>query len=138
MQEEVSWEDCPSPLLLQLLDPDRVALRGFSMGGAGVWHTALHYPALWATVEAGAGDTQSHRFPVLTELAPRQQAMCSIFDNLSAWVLNAYNTPSLAYVGEIDGSFRKHVAARQQLAKEGFHFEAIFHQRAESCGGSHD
>ena len=28
------------------IDPDRVALRGFSMGGAGVWHTALHTPDL--------------------------------------------------------------------------------------------
>ncbi len=75
------------------IDPDRVALRGFSMGGAGVWHTALHYPDLWATVEAGAGDNQSHRYPVLADLAPHQQAMCRIFDNMFEWMLNVYNTP---------------------------------------------
>jgi hypothetical protein len=105
------------------IDPDRVALRGFSMGGAGVWHAALHQPDLWATVEAGAGDNQSHRYPVLEDLAPHQRAMCHIFDNTFEWMLNVYNTPFIAYVGEIDGSFRKHVAARQQLAKEGFKFE---------------
>ena len=105
------------------VDPDRLSLRGFSMGGAGVWHTALHYPDLWASVEAGAGDNESHRYPALDELAAHQQAMCRIFDNMYEWVLNAYNTPFIAYVGEIDGSFRKHVLARQQLAKEGFHFE---------------
>lgn len=104
------------------IDPDRVALRGFSMGGAGVWHTALHYPDLWATVEAGAGDNQSHRYPVLEDLAPHQRAMCNIFDNMFEWMLNTYNTPFIGYVGEIDGSFRKHVAARQQLTKEGFKF----------------
>src|SRR5260370_32974916 len=107
------------------IDPDRVALRGFSMGGAGVWHTALHAPDLWATVEEGAGDNQSHRYPPLGSLAPHQQAMCHIFDNMFEWVLNAYNTPFIAYVGEIDGTFRNHVLARQQLAKEGFHFEGV-------------
>jgi pimeloyl-ACP methyl ester carboxylesterase len=105
------------------IDPDRVGLRGFSMGGAGIWHTALHYPDLWATVEAGAGDNQSHRYPVLEDMAPHQRAMCHIFDNTFEWMLNAYNTPFIGYVGEIDGSFRKHVAARQQLTREGFHFE---------------
>jgi hypothetical protein len=105
------------------IDPDRVALRGFSMGGAGVWHTALHTPDMWATVEEGAGDNQSHRIPALGELAPHQQAMCHIFDNMFEWALNAYNTPFIAYVGEIDGTFKNHVFVRQQLAKEGFHFE---------------
>jgi hypothetical protein len=93
------------------------------MGGAGVWHTALHTPDLWATVEEGAGDNQSHRYPVMGELAPHQQAMCHIFDNMFEWALNAYNTPFIAYVGEIDGTFKNHVFVRQQLAKEGFHFE---------------
>jgi len=60
---------------------------------------------------------------VLADLAPHQQAMCRIFDNTYEWMLNAFNTPFIAYVGEIDGSFRKHVNARRQLAQEGFHFE---------------
>ena len=49
--------------------------------------------------------------------------MCRIFDNMFEWMLNTYNTPFIGYVGEIDGSFRKHVLARQQLTKEGFKFE---------------
>ena len=47
------------------VDPERMTLRGFSMGGAGVWHTALHFPDLWAAVEVGAGDNTSHRIPIL-------------------------------------------------------------------------
>ncbi|MSV32375.1 MAG: hypothetical protein EXQ57_07635 [Bryobacterales bacterium] len=105
------------------VDKDRVALRGFSMGGAGVWHSALHFPGEWASVEAGAGDTESHRIRVMPDLAPHQQAMCRIFDNTYEWMLNAFNMPFIGYVGEIDGSFAKHVAARRQLAQEGFHFE---------------
>ncbi len=105
------------------VDKDRVALRGFSMGGAGVWHSALHFPGEWASVEAGAGDNESHRMRLVTDLAPHQQAMCRIFDNTYEWMLNAFNMPFIGYVGEIDGTFSKHVAARQQLMREGFHLE---------------
>ncbi len=107
------------------IDPDRVALRGFSMGGAGVWHTALHQPDLWATVEEGAGDNESHRMPALENLAPHQQAASHIFDNMYEWALNVFNTPFVAYVGEIDGTFRNHVLVRQQLMKEGFHLDGL-------------
>ena len=37
------------------VDPERVVLRGFSMGGTGAWHLGLHFPSRWAAVEAGAG-----------------------------------------------------------------------------------
>ena len=30
------------------IDPDRIVLRGFSMGGAGAWHIGLQYPDEWA------------------------------------------------------------------------------------------
>lgn len=121
--ETDTFEAMAATQMAYKIDPDRISLRGFSMGGAGVWHTALHHPDRWASVEAGAGDNESHRMQVLDDLAPHQQAMCRIFDNMYEWMLNAYNTPFIAYVGEIDGSFRKHVAARLQLAREGFHFE---------------
>ena len=41
------------------VDPQRIVLRGFSMGGAGAWHIGLHYPDRWAAVEAGAGFTDT-------------------------------------------------------------------------------
>jgi len=56
------------------IDPERMTLRGFSMGGAGVWHTSLHFPDLWAAVEVGAGDNTSHRIPILNTLPAYQQA----------------------------------------------------------------
>lgn len=105
------------------VDPERMSLRGFSMGGAGVFHVALHHPDLWASVEVGAGDNESHRMPALQDLAPHQQAMCTILDNMSQWTLNAFHTNFIGYVGEMDGSMRKHIAARAQLQREGLHFE---------------
>ena len=105
------------------VDTDRMSLRGFSMGGAGVWHFGLHFPDLWAAVEVGSGDNESHRMPVLGDLAPHQQAMCHIFDNMYEWALNAFDTNFIGFVGELDGGLRKHIAARLQLAREGLHFE---------------
>src|SRR2546425_373281 len=44
------------------IDPQRIVLRGFSMGGAGTWHIGLHYPGQWAATEAGAGFTETKRY----------------------------------------------------------------------------
>src|ERR1700729_1386678 len=37
------------------IDDKRIILRGFSMGGEGAWHIALHYPDRFAAAEIGAG-----------------------------------------------------------------------------------
>jgi hypothetical protein len=105
------------------IDGERILLKGFSMGGAGVWHIGLHYPSVWAAIEAGAGDTRSQRYAVQDQLAPHQQAMTRIFDYMFAWALNATNAPFVAYVGEIDNGFDKHIAVREQLVREGIHFQ---------------
>ncbi len=105
------------------IDPERMTLRGFSMGGAGVWHTSLHFPDLWAAVEVGAGDNTSHRIPILNTLPPYQQAMCKIFDNMYEWALNAYDLPFASYVGENDRSLVKHNSAKEELIREGIQFE---------------
>lgn len=105
------------------VDADRMTLRGFSMGGAGVWHVALHHPDLWAAVEVGAGDNTSLRMPVLNTLPDYQQAMCRIFDNMYEWAINAYDVPFASYVGENDRSIVKHNAAKEELIREGIKFE---------------
>src|SRR5436190_1180398 len=37
------------------IDRNRVAMRGFSMGGAGCWHLGTHHASEWAVVAPGAG-----------------------------------------------------------------------------------
>ncbi len=105
------------------IDSERMTLRGFSMGGAGVWHTSLHFPDLWAAVEVGAGDNTSLRIPVLNTLPPYQQAMCKIFDNMYEWAINAYDIPFASYAGEDDRSNAKHNAAKAELIRDGIQFE---------------
>jgi hypothetical protein len=105
------------------VDAQRMTLRGFSMGGAGVWHLSLHHPDLWAGVEVGAGDNTSLRIPILNTLPDYQQAMCKIFDNMYEWAINAYDIPFASYVGENDRSLVKHNSAKEELIKEGILFE---------------
>ena len=44
------------------IDENRILVRGFSMGGASVWHFAAHYPGLWAAASPGAGFAESAQF----------------------------------------------------------------------------
>jgi hypothetical protein len=116
------------------IDNERMTLRGFSMGGAGVWHLALHFPDLWTAVEVGAGDNTSHRIPVLDTLPDNQRRMCKMFDNMYEWVLNAYDIPFASYVGENDRSLAKHERAKADLQSRGIQFEGnLFSSKATNA-----
>ena len=64
------------------IDPKRVVLRGFSMGGASTWHLGLHHPVKWAAIEAGAGYTETRRYGRRETLPPYQEAMLHLYPRL--------------------------------------------------------
>ena len=116
------------------IDPSRILLRGFSMGGEGAWHIALHHPDRWAAAEIGAG-TWSRRAE-MPGLAPYQYATLRIWENFTEWALNAFNLPLAGHDGDNDtqvsslpppppgtpsrGQLESSLKVRDQLAKEGF------------------
>ena len=116
------------------IDDRRILLRGFSMGGEGAWHVALHHPDFFAAAEIGAG-TWSRRAD-LPGLPPYQYATLRIWENMSEWALNAFNLPLAGHDGEADtqvcclpppppgtpnrGQLESSLRARAQLEKEGF------------------
>ncbi|MDD4872809.1 MAG: prolyl oligopeptidase family serine peptidase [Kiritimatiellae bacterium] len=104
------------------IDPRRIVLRGFSMGGAGAWHIGLHHPDQWAAVEAGAGFTDTKRYTKLDNLPPQQEAALHIYDAVD-YVLNAFNVPFVGYSGEDDKALQQTINIREQLIKEGFSFK---------------
>ncbi|MGH9721674.1 MAG: hypothetical protein ACRD8O_15810 [Bryobacteraceae bacterium] len=104
------------------IDPARIVLKGFSMGGHGAWFIGLHYPDRWVALEAGAGSTRSRRLDE-ANLPAHQQAMLRIFDNLFEWSLNLHNLPVAGYGGELDRQLRASVMVREQLVKEGLHID---------------
>lgn len=104
------------------IDPSRIVLRGFSMGGASSWHLGLHHPGRWAAIEAGAGYTETRRYGKREDLPPYQAAMLHYYDAVD-YSLNAFNTPTVGYGGEIDAQLQASVNIREQLTKEGFRFQ---------------
>jgi acetyl esterase/lipase len=86
------------------IDPNRIVLWGFSMGGAGSWHLGAHYSDRWVAVAPGAGfaDTAKYQklkpdaFPVWYE-----QTLWHLYD-VPPYVRNLANVPVVAYSGELD------------------------------------
>jgi hypothetical protein len=103
------------------IDPARVVLRGFSMGGAGAWHLGLHYPSRWAAAEAGAGFNETLRYAKQSSLNPVVEKLLTIYDAYR-YALNAFNLPIVGYGGEKDPQRQASVNVREQLVNEGFRF----------------
>ncbi len=88
------------------IDDARVAIRGFSMGGAGCWQLAVHYPQLWAAANPGAGFCETMEFLRVfqkEDFKPTdyQRKLLHWYD-CPDWTNNLRNVPTVAYSGEID------------------------------------
>ncbi|QNN23757.1 hypothetical protein HED60_16255 [Planctomycetales bacterium ZRK34] len=85
------------------IDDNRIALCGFSMGGAGAWQTGAHYADQFCVVHAGAGFVDVARFLHLDpQTVPAiQRKMWHVY-NVEDYVRNLFNIPVIAYSGEID------------------------------------
>jgi len=117
------------------IDPARILLRGFSLGGEGAWHLALHEPDRWAAAEIGAG-TWPRRILSAEDFPYYQRAVLHIWENITDWALNGFNLPIAAHDGDSDtqvssippppagsssrGQLESSLRIREQLAKEGF------------------
>lgn len=119
------------------IDDKRIMIRGFSQGGEGSWHIALHHPDRFAAAEIGAG-TWSRRSQT-PGIEPYQLPVLKIWENMDEWALNAFNLPLAGHDGDKDdqvccippppagtpsrGQLESSLRARAQLEKEGFHAE---------------
>ena len=88
------------------IDEDRVAVRGFSMGGAGCWQMAVHYPDLFFAANPGAGFSETPeflRFFQKETLAPTdfERKLWRMYD-CPGYADNLFQLPVVAYSGELD------------------------------------
>lgn len=115
------------------IDPNRIVLRGFSLGGAGAWHIALQYPDRFAAAEIGAGTYP--RRSKMGGFPDYQQRPLHIWENILDWSLNAFNIPIAGHDGDSDtgtatipqepgkpsrGQLESSLRVRAQLEREGF------------------
>lgn len=115
------------------IDPDRIVLWGFSMGGAGAWHLGTHYADRWAAVSPGAGfaDTSKYQrlkpeaFPVWYE-----QTLWNVYD-VPPYVRNLHNVPVAAYSGENDKQKQAADLMAEAMTAEGVPFKHLVGPKVE-------
>jgi pimeloyl-ACP methyl ester carboxylesterase len=83
----------------------RIALRGFSMGGAGAWHLAAHHPDVWAVAAPGAGFSETAAYTKALAKEPKppswEQKLWQLYD-ATDYAANFFNLPVVAYNGTDD------------------------------------
>ena len=104
------------------VDGNRIALAGFSMGGAGSWHLGAHFADQWACVHPGAGFVDVKRYQKLTpEKMPPvyEQTLWGVYD-VPGYARNFFNVPLVVYSGEQDSQRDAAAYMEEVLAGEGF------------------
>ncbi len=104
------------------IDAGRVAVRGFSMGGAGCWHLATHHAGLWAGAAPGAGFAETAAYQGIFSRGPvppwYEQTLWHWYD-ATDYAVNLFNTSTVAYSGEIDKQKQAADIMAEALAEEG-------------------
>jgi hypothetical protein len=85
---------------------DHVALRGFSMGGAGTWHVGAQHIDLFAAITPGAGFVETAEYSKVdaegkVPPTPWERKLFSLYD-VPGYVLNLSNRPIYLYCGDED------------------------------------
>lgn len=105
------------------IDDDRVAVRGFSMGGAACWQFAVHYADRWFAANPGAGFSETPLFLDVFQketLKPTwyEEKLWQLYD-CPGYALNLFQCPTVAYSGEIDKQKQAADVMEAALAKVG-------------------
>src|SRR5581483_4163118 len=117
------------------IDENRVAMRGFSMGGAGCWMLATHYAGMWAAAAPGAGFAETAQYLKLAYdenkmPPPYEQKLWHLYDSID-YAINLFNCPTVAYSGEIDRQKQAADMMARALKAEGIELAHIIGPQTE-------
>ena len=105
------------------IDDDRIAVRGFSMGGAACWQFAVHYSDRWFAATPGAGFSETPEFlksfQQETLNPPWYEEKLWRMYNCTDHAINLYHCPTIAYSGEIDRQKQAADIMEEYLQREG-------------------
>jgi dienelactone hydrolase len=111
------------------IDENRIVVRGFSMGGAAAWHIGAHYAGMWAATAPGAGFSETADFLKVfqNELVKPTWWEIKLWHLYDAtdYAANFFNTPLVAYSGEIDKQKQAADMMAKALAAEGMTMKHI-------------
>src|SRR5579862_4630936 len=88
------------------IDEHRIAVRGFSLGGAACWDFTVHFAGDWAAANPGAGFSETADFLKVFQnetLKPTwyEQKLWHLYD-ATDYAINVFDCPTVAYSGELD------------------------------------
>ncbi|NBV87019.1 MAG: hypothetical protein EBS01_12335, partial [Verrucomicrobia bacterium] len=111
------------------IDPARLVMRGFSMGGAAAWQFTVHFPGRWAAANPGAGFSETPEFLRIfqeenVKPAWYEQRLWNWYD-CPGWVRNLANCPTVAYSGEDDKQRQAATKMEEAARDEGFQLTHI-------------
>jgi pimeloyl-ACP methyl ester carboxylesterase len=116
------------------IDPERLVVRGFSMGGAACWHFAVHHAGLWAAAAPGAGFSETPDFLRVFQnetLQPTdyEQKLLHLYD-ATDYALNLINCPTVAYSGALDKQKQAADIMAKAIEAEGFKLAHVIGAKA--------
>jgi pimeloyl-ACP methyl ester carboxylesterase len=100
------------------IDPDRIVMAGFSMGGAGSWQLGLKMPDQFCGLEIDAGVIGNRRN--LDGLTAAQHAANANYGIVIDHAINIVDLPLVGYAGQNDAQLASSTSIREQFATEGF------------------
>ncbi len=105
------------------IDPNRLIVRGFSLGGASCWDMAVHHAGMWAAAAPGAGFSETADFLKVFQketLTPTwyEQKLWHLYD-ATDYAVNLFQCPTVAYSGELDTQKQAADKMAEALAAEG-------------------
>jgi dienelactone hydrolase len=103
------------------IDPNRILLAGFSMGGAGGWQIGLHNPDMFCGLEVDAGVIGNRTS--FDGMTPAQRAAQATYGIMIDHAINVFNVPLVGYAGANDAQLASSTAIRKQLTQEGYTIE---------------
>ena len=105
------------------IDPNRMVVRGFSMGGAATWHIAAHHAGMWAAAAPGAGFAETEEYLKITAeqkaALPWWEPKLWNWYDATAYAANLFNVPLVAYSGEKDRQIQAALAMEKRMKAEG-------------------
>ncbi len=114
------------------IDENRILVRGFSMGGAATWHIGAHHAGQWAAIAPGAGFAEIAEYQKLkpSDFTDWERKLWQLYD-ATGYALNFFNTPLLAYSGEIDRQKQAADIMARHLSKEGMELAHVIGPKTE-------
>jgi hypothetical protein len=89
------------------IDPERIVLMGFSMGGGGSKSVGCHYTDHFCCIHTGAGYSETAKFTRLkVEDVPAMEQTLWGVNDVPCYVRNLFTIPFSCYSGEKDGQIQ--------------------------------